>query len=182
MLTEDEIMGGIGFGDDNSFDYPPLSLSKYGKHIPDEIELDNADTIKKYMKSRNSINFPLEVMPNSTFNSNDLSSERVYTSMMSPAARAATAARAGTITAGIVTSPLDPSGSLSKKSSIERFKEGIDNAVQGTLGDNTVSILLTIIFVLIVAMVVLQIIHARKIHKLIKTFMKNISELHTKKI
>jgi hypothetical protein len=173
MLTEDEIMGGIGFGDDNSFDYPPLSLSKYGKNIPDEIELDNGDTIKKYMKSR-SINLPLEVMPNSTFIPEK---ERYYTSMMSPVARAGTAARAG-----IVTSPLDPSGALSKKSSVERFKEGLDNVVQGTLGDNTISILLTIIFVLIVAMVVLQIIHARKIHKLVKTFMKSISELHSKKV
>lgn len=177
MLTEDEIMGGIGFGNDSSFDYPPLSLSKYGKHLPDEVELDNGDTIKKYMSKR-SIDLPLEVMPNSTFVPGDFFSEKVYTNMMSPAAKAAAAARAGTVKAGIVTSPVDPSGSLSK--SVEKFKEKLDNVVQGTLGDNTISILLTIIFVLIVAMVVLQIIHARKVHKLVKTFMKNISELHRK--
>lgn len=177
MLTEDEIMGGIGFGDDNSFDYPPLSLSKYGKHIPDEIELDNGDTIKKYLSKR-SIDLPRETMPNSTFIPGQ--DKAYYTSMMSPAARAAAEARAGTVRAGIVTSPLDPSGSLSK--SVERFREGLDSVVQGTLGDNTISILLTLIFVLIIAMVVLQIIHARKVHKLVKTFMKSISELHSKRV
>lgn len=167
MLTEDEIMGGIGFGNDNSFDYPPLSLSKYGKNMPDEIELDNEDTIKKYLSKR-SINLPKEVMPNSTFITNDQKSDRIYTNMMNPIAKAAADARTSTVKAGIVTSP------------IERFKEGIDNVVQGTFGENTVSILLTIIFVLIIAMVVLQIIHARKIHKLVKTFMKSIGELHIK--
>jgi hypothetical protein len=176
MLTEDEIMGGIGFGNDSSFDYPPLSLSKYGKNIPDEIELDNGDTIKKYMQSKKSINLPLDSVPHYTFISDQ--DKPYYTSMMSPAAKAAALARENTIRAGIVTSPLDPSGKLSTKSSIERFREGIDNAVQGTLGDNTISILLTIVFVLIIALVVLQIIHARKVHKLIKTFMKSINELH----
>jgi hypothetical protein len=52
--------------------------------------------------------------------------------------------------------------------------EKFEGVVQDTFGENTVSMLLTIIFVLIIALVVLQIMNARRMQKLIKSIMKNI--------
>jgi hypothetical protein len=56
------------------------------------------------------------------------------------------------------------------KGAMERFEE----KVQETLGENTVTMLLTIIFVLIIALVVLQIMNARRVQKLIKAILKSL--------
>ena len=56
------------------------------------------------------------------------------------------------------------------KNKLEKFEE----SVQGVLGEHTVSMLLTIIFILIIALVILQVMNARRIQKLVKTILLNI--------
>jgi hypothetical protein len=61
----------------------------------------------------------------------------------------------------------------------EKFTD-VATATTQFANDNLVAILLTFIFMLIVAIVVLEIMHTRKIYKIVKTMMKNINELHHK--
>jgi hypothetical protein len=169
-ITENEIMGGVGFGNDTSFydhsvDFSNLMMrkplkdqlmsneevsyikgnpssfrEKVDRYAPDEI--DNDDAVQKYLLNRIS---PSAQSSMGTFNSN-----LVNTGLMNRM------------------SPV-----------IEKF--GNAAVVSSNfVNDNLVGLLLTLIFVLIVAIVVMQIMHTRKVYKIIKTMMKHIAELHHK--
>jgi len=149
-LSENEIMGGIGWGNDLSFYNHSVELNRV-LQAADEVDtqLDNSDNVQRYLLDR----MPASNLP-----------------MSAPAVRkfeAANPLRMQVPAVGGLTNSFP-------KNKLEKF----ENAVSGTLGENTISILLTIVFMLIVAIVVLQIMHTRKVYKLVKTMMKSINELH----
>lgn len=149
-LSENEIMGGIGWGDDRLFYDNSVEFSRILK-AADEVDspLDNSENVQRYLMDR----LPASNLP-----------------MSAPAVRkfeAANPLRMQVPAVGGLTNRFP-------KPQLEKF----ENAVVETLGENTISILLTIVFMLIVAIVVLQIMHTRKVYKLVKTMMKSINELH----
>lgn len=77
----------------------------------------------------------------------------------------------------------DKPGKNSNIQTSETIKEHLDNPSPQTQsaggylnalcsGKYTVSVLIAVIFILIVAIIVLEIMHARKVHKMVKTFLK----------
>jgi len=169
-ITENEIMGGVGFGDDTSFydhsvDFSDLVMRKplkdqlleneeisYIKHNPTidtyaPDDLDNRDTVQKYLLNRIGTSLPPASRPNMAKFNSELAS------------------------AGL-------SSKLSKPIT-EKFGGAVSSCAD-FVNENLVGLLLTLIFVLIIAIVVMQIMHTRKVYKIIKTMMKHIAELHTK--
>lgn len=162
-ISENEIMGGVGYGDDTSFydhsvDFSNLVMRKplkdqllsneepsYIKHIPNAPDdLDNNDAVQKYLLNRIGATLPPTTRQNMpTFNTN----------LVNP---------------GLATRLTKPI--------VEKFGSAVN-----VVNENLVGMLLTLIFVLIIAIVVMQIMHTRKVYKIIKTMMKHIAELHTKK-
>ena len=159
-LTDSEIMGGVGFGDDlyNFYDHAENidHLVKHGRRATDPFDqitpahttyggpynpgpksytapedLDNGDTVQKYLLNRLSSTSKLPVF------------REHATDGMSTGGASATTAR-----------------------------EKMENMVKKTLGEHAISTLLTFIFILIVVIIVLQIMHTRKLYKLVKKMLK----------
>jgi len=186
-LTDSEIMGGVGFGDDE------FAFHNYAENISDLIEggrkkTDSFDLMMggeelSYVKGNpriensqytytNRSGFKGKSEPYGRMVPEDLdngSTVQRYLLERLPAQNVP-------IPAKFRPSPNDPrpfefgSRRYNRIPALEKFEE----RVQETLGENTISLLFTIIFILLIALVSLQIMNARRLHKMVKSILKNI--------
>jgi len=175
-ITENEIMGGVGFGNDTSFYDHSVDFSNLVMRKPLKDQLMSNEEIS-YIKGNPGLYdrkdkyyekvdryAPDEI-------DNDDAVQKYLLNRISPSAQSSM----GTFNSNLVNT-----GLMNRMSPvIEKF--GNAAVVSSNfVNDNLVGLLLTLIFVLIVAIVVMQIMHTRKVYKIIKTMMKHIAELHHK--
>lgn len=187
-LTDSEIMGGVGFGDEaySYYNYAE-DLShlihegrrttdpfdgmmsgeeiSYLKHNP-RIENSQYVYTNKSMRGRPE-SYGRDIVPEDLDNSdtvdryllNRLSGQRTF-----PMPSKFT--------------PPEPNPGIGERfrGHIRKPMEYFEEKVQDALGENTISLLITIIFILIVALVVLQIINANRLQKLVRSILKNIPQ------
>ncbi len=172
-LTDSEIMGGVGFGDEEysyynyAEDYEGRKKTdpfdgmmsgeeiSYTKHNP-RIENSQYAYMNQPMRGRQE-SYGRDITPEDLDNSSTV--DRYLLNRLS----------------GQRAVPM-PSIGERFRGQIRKPMEYFEEKVQETFGENTVSMLLTIIFILIVALVVLQIINANRLQKLIRSILKNIPQ------
>jgi len=194
-LTDNEIMGGVGFGDDE------YSFYNYAEDISDL--LDDGKTPLSSAPGRR-VNDPFDKMMSGEeisyvkHNPRITNSQHYYLNRAEMRGKPEPYGRE--FAQGSIPEDLDNGDTVQRylinrmsaphvpmpskfrppepTPGVERFSGGklekLEAGVRGVLGENTVSMLLTIIFILIVAIIVLQIFNARKIQKLVKTILKSI--------
>lgn len=187
-LTDSEIMGGVGFGDEaySYYNYAE-DLShliqdgrrktdpfdgmmsgeeiSYVKHNP-RIENSQYVYTNKPMRGRPE-SYGRDVVPEDLDNSDTV--DRYLLNRLS-------GQRAAPMPSKFT--PPEPNPGIGERfrGQIRKPMEYFEEKVQDALGENTVSLLLTIIFILIVALVVLQIMNARRVHKLVKAILKGLPQ------
>jgi len=168
MDVEDQLMGEFGYGNDLSFYNHSVDMSRtldrLDSYKPDE--LDNSETVQRYFLNRLTPgNLPETAQLARSYDKTPLKIQTLAVGGINNGY-------------GAVKGKFPSDIADLVKNKVESF----ENAVTSTLGENTVGILLTIVFMLIIAIVVLQIIHTRKVYKIMKTMMKNIQELHSQSV
>ena len=171
-ISDAEIMGGIGWGDDqySYYDYENDlgPLVNHGRRASDpynqminhedigyiagnpsiwdkgESSLDNSKVVEKYLLRR----LPAANMPASAHQAAEYDKQH----------------------------PLyPPRNKAPERFAGERMKgtmEKLEDATSQMLGPNTLSMFLSFIFIIVVVMAILQIVHTRRIYKLMKTVLK----------
>jgi len=179
-ITENEIMGGVGYGNDTSFYDHSVDFSNLMIHKPLKDQLMSNEEVS-YIKGNPS--YSKEITNSDKYYEkvdryapddidNDDAVQKYLLNRISPSSESSMST---------FNSNLSNTGLMNRMSPvIEKF--GNAAVVSSNfVNDNLVGLLLTLIFVLIVAIVIMQIMHTRKVYKIIKTMMKHIAALHNHK-
>jgi len=190
-ITDSEIMGGVGFGDETYDFYNHAEdisrLIDEGRRKTDPFDQMLSGEEISYIDGNPRIEPAYKVYggPNNPgpysntpeeLDNGDMVQKYLLNRM--PAARLPPSAGMANRLAAIDPLKFNHFGTVggapptSKKGIIERM----ENSVEEKLGQHTISMLITFIFVLIIAIVVMQIMHERKIYKMMKAVLKSINK------